>query len=48
MKMSRRTKWAGYVTQWDISGKCKMLMRNPEGISPVEKPRFRYEDNTAY
>jgi hypothetical protein len=48
MKISRRMKWAGHVTQWDISGKCKILMRNPEGRSPFEKPRLRCEDNSAY
>jgi hypothetical protein len=48
MKISRRTKWAGYVTQWDISENFKVLMGNPERKSPIEKPRLRCEDNAAY
>jgi len=43
---SRRMRWAGHVAcVRDRRGVFRLLVGNPEGKSPLERPRYRWEDN---
>ena len=43
---SRRMRWAGHVTRMEeVRGVHKVLVRKPEGKTPLGRPRRRWEDN---
>ena len=43
---SRRMRWAGHVARMgEDRGVHRVLVRNPEGKSPLGRPRSRWEDN---
>jgi hypothetical protein len=43
---SRRVRWAGYVARMgEGRGVYRGLVGKPEGKSPLERPRRRWEDN---
>jgi hypothetical protein len=43
---SRRMRWAGHVARMvEDTGVHRVLVRNPEGKSPLGRPRCRWEDN---
>jgi len=44
--ISRRMGWSGHVAHMGESrGVYRVLVRNPEGKRPLERPRYRWEDN---
>jgi hypothetical protein len=44
---SRRMRWAGHVTRmWERINVYRVLVGKPEGKSPLERPRRRWEDGT--
>jgi hypothetical protein len=43
---SRRMRWAGHVARMgEERGACRVLVGNPEGRRPLERPRRRWVDN---
>jgi len=46
MIKSRRMRWAGHVARMgDRGGVYRVLVGNPEGKRPLERPRRRWEGN---
>ena len=44
---SRRMRWAGHIARMGKRrGAHRVLVRKPEGKSPLARPRLRWEDNT--
>jgi hypothetical protein len=43
---ARRMRWAGHVARMgEVRGAHNILVGKPEGWSPLERPRHRWEDN---
>jgi hypothetical protein len=46
MIKSKMKRWAGHVADvGEERNACRVLVENPEGNRPVDKPRRRWEDN---
>jgi hypothetical protein len=46
MIKSRRTRWPGHLARmWAKRNSYRILMRKPEGKTPLGRPRSRWEDN---
>jgi hypothetical protein len=49
MIMSRRMRWAGYVKRMrEKMNTYSILVVKPEGMSPLRRPRRRWEDNIKW
>jgi hypothetical protein len=45
MIKSRRMKWAGHVAHMGQQNECRILVGQPEGKRPLERPKHRRVDN---